>query len=112
MEQRKESYLNKHISILRKAFERWRGGTAIIQAYTSSHKSLTIWVMKQEKSGIMIIGCGGTEFIHGVTSWDNCCFELEVDTSGREKIFILRDREANFEVRAGIIEAHENCQIK
>ena len=97
---------------MRKSLERWRGGTAIIQAYTSSHKSLTIWVIKPEKSGIMIIGCVGTEFIHGVTSWDNCCFELEVEISGREEIFILRDREANFEVRAGKIEAHENCTIK
>ena len=114
MEEIRLTSLDKHLRTLRKFFERWKGGTARIWAYSISHKGLTIVVERQEKQGNLCIDSGGTEFINGATEWSNCNFEIEVeyDIPGKEKRYILRDREANFELWAGLIEVAENRKFK
>jgi hypothetical protein len=104
--------LAKHLKTLRTFLNRWRRGTACLWEFQVAHCHLTIRIERSGEPGNLHIICLGPEFIHGPVQWDDCAFEvhLESDQFGATERYVLRDIPANFEVRTDEIEVKENCQ--
>jgi hypothetical protein len=86
---------------------RWLGGTAKLWSYSVSLRSLVIRIEAEGRRGNLHIGCGDVSHITGPTKWDNAHIEIE---SADKDTWIVRDRRAGFEVRAGTVGAAENCK--
>ena len=102
----------KHLKTLQTFLNRWRGGTARLWEFQAAHCHLTIRIERSGEHGNLHVICLGPEFIHGPVQWDDCAFEvhLESDQFGEAERYILRDISANFEVRTDEIEVKENCK--
>ena len=102
----------KHLKTLRTFLNDWRGGTARLWEFQAAHCHLTIRIERCGEHGNLHVICLGPEFIHGPVQWDNCVFEvhLESDQFGETERYILRDIPANFEVRTNEREVKENCK--
>lgn len=85
-------------------FDRWRGGKAAIWGYTISHRILEIRVFKENVRLCLCLYLGDVQRLCGPTKWESSDFELE--TVSREAV-ILRDRQAGFEVHAGLLGVKE-----
>lgn len=83
---------------------KWRGGLAKLWSYTVSHKVLEIRIIDNKNSShFLTILCGDVESIQGPTVWLDAELSSEVVGDG----FIIYDRAAKFEVRAGILGVEE-----
>jgi hypothetical protein len=85
-------------------FAKWQGGRASLWTYTVTHRVLEIRVHNQGFRGYLCIYCGDVQHINGPFKWRNCCFEIE--TLSPDDV-ILRDSQASFELRAGVVGADE-----
>lgn len=93
---------------------RWQGGRAELAGYTVSLKSLAIGIEFEGRPGNLEIACGDVSTITGPIQWDNAQIEIEragSDAWGCDE-WIVRDRGAGFEVRAGVVSASENSKRK
>jgi len=86
------------------ALHKWRGGLAKVWSYTVSHKVLEIRIIDiQNSNHFLTILCGDVESIQGPTVW----FEAELNSEIVNNEYIIYDRAAGFEVRAGVLGVEE-----
>lgn len=86
---------------------RWRGGQASLWRYTVSHRVLEIRVQRESPNSCLRIYCGDVQSLCGPTKWNDCSFG--VDRMSEDEI-VLRDRNAGFDVRAGVVGVEESLQ--
>jgi len=112
MNQRSTVDLDKHVRIIRTFLDRWRDGVARLWEFQAAHCHLTLRIERPGKHGNLHVICLGPEFIHGPVQWEHCAFEVHMEADRHRGVerYILRDVQANFEVKTEEIEVKENCK--
>lgn len=100
------NYFEKKKKSAKTFFERWPNSKAKIWDYQLSHSNITIRLEKSGVQGNLHIVCVEPIQIHSRFIWESCIIELDII----DEIFILKDRNSDFELRCMDIEVKENCK--
>jgi hypothetical protein len=88
---------------------KWQAGRVKLWDYTPTHFKVTLRVESRAISGNLHIVCGGSTFIRGPFSWDNCKFQVKRHPEG-DGGMVLSDEGANFELHCRVVSVEENVE--